>query len=257
MAILPGWNSLVAAGSIAHSLHIAAMVVLALVVVAEGMALVYDDRKYALIGAAERAVTATRDQEWQEIEERDHNEIAELQRRLEETQRQQGRLEETQHQQASRRLTITDQQTLLAALSPFPGQQIDITSIVGDPEGQQFASDFVSVAQQAGWNATGVNQATFTTNPVGVEVFYREPPPDNVPPPALAALVDALMGLHILPARSVSIYEDTAPDVIRLVVGTKPASPELHSSLSPQEPSSMSTGSDVAKGTAIDTPPGQ
>jgi hypothetical protein len=47
MAILPGWNSLVAAGSIAHSLHIAAMVVLALVVVAEGMALVYDDRKYA------------------------------------------------------------------------------------------------------------------------------------------------------------------------------------------------------------------
>ncbi len=87
MAILPGWNSFVAAGSIAHSLHIAAMVVLALLVVAEGMALVYDDRKYALIGAAESDITASREQERREIEERDHNEIAELQRRLEETQR--------------------------------------------------------------------------------------------------------------------------------------------------------------------------
>ena len=248
MAILPGWNSLVAAGSIAHSLHIAAMVVLALLVVAEGMALVYDDRKYALIGAAERDITASRDQERREIEERDHNEITELQRRLEETQR----------QQASRRLTMTDQQTLVGALSPFPGQQLDITSILGDTEGQQFANEFVSVAQQAGWNATGVNQAPFTTNPIGVEVFYREPPPDNVPPPALAALVDALMGLHILPARSVSIFQAMAPDVIRLVVGTKPASPELHSSLSPQEPPSISTDSDVASGTAnTDTPSGQ
>ena len=248
MAILPGWNSLVAAGSIAHSLHIAAMVVLALLVVAEGMALVYDDRKYALIGAAELDITASRDQERREIEERDHNEIVELQRRLEETQR----------QQASRRLTSTDEQTLVGALSPFPGQQIDITSILGDMEGQQFANEFVSVVQQAGWNATGVNQAPFSTNSIGVEVFYREPPPDNVPPPALAALVDALMGLHILPARTVSIFQAMAPDVIRLVVGTKPARPDLHSSLSPQEPPSISTDSDVASGTAnIDTPPGQ
>jgi hypothetical protein len=248
MAILPGWNSLVAAGSIAHSLHIAAMVVLALVVVAEGMALVYDDRKYALIGVADRDITARRDLKQREAEERQHNEIAELQRRL----------EETQHQQASRRLTITDQQTLIAALSPFPGQQIDITSIFGDPEGQLFASEFVSVALQAGWHTTGVNEAAFTTNPVGVEVLYREPPPDNAPPPALAALVDALMGLHILPERSVSIYEDVAPNVIRLVIGNKPASPELHSSLSPQEPPSISTDSDIANGTPnIDTPPGQ
>ena len=58
MAILPGWNSLAAAGSIAHSLHIAAMIVLAVLVAAEGMALGYDRRKYALIGAAERDVTA-------------------------------------------------------------------------------------------------------------------------------------------------------------------------------------------------------
>src|SRR5947207_2851944 len=248
MAILPGWNSLAAAVSIAHSFHIAAMIVLAALVVAEGMALGYDHRKYALIGAAERDVTARYDDERREAEARHHNDIAELQRRLEETQR----------QQASRRLTFSDQQTLVAALSPFPEQHLDITSVLGDPEAQQFAKDFASIAQQAGWNATGVNEVAFSTNPIGVELFYREPPPDDLPPPALAALVDALMDLHILPARSVSIYEDLAPDVIRLVVGAKPARPELHSSLSPQAPPSVSPDSDVANGTAnIDTPPGR
>lgn len=248
MAILPGWNSPAAAGSIAHSLHIAAMIVLAVLVVAEGMALVYDDRKYALIGAAERDVTARYDDERREAGARHHNDIAEVQRRLEETQR----------QQAPRRLTFSDQQMLVAALSPFPEQHLDITSVLGDPEAQQFAKDFASIAQQAGWNATGVNEVAFSTNPIGVELFYREPPPDNLPPPALAALVDALMDLHILPARSVSIYEDLAPDVIRLVVGAKPARPELHSSLSPQEPPAIFTDRDAANGTAnIDTPPSQ
>ena len=116
MAMLPGWNSLDAVGSIGHSLHLAAMVVLALLVVAEGLALVYDDRKYALIGAAEREITISHDQEALAVTERHHNEIAALRRELEETQR----------QQASLGLTTTGQQTLLDALSPFPGQQIEI-----------------------------------------------------------------------------------------------------------------------------------
>lgn len=43
------------------------------------------------------------------------------------------------------------------------------------------------------------------TKPSGIEVLYREPPTDEVPPPALAALVDVLVDLRILPARSVTI----------------------------------------------------
>ena len=240
MALLPGWNSLDAVGSIGHSLHVAAMVVLALLIVAEGMALVYDDRRYALIVATDRAITARLDQEQRDAEERHRNEIAELQRRL----------GGTQVQQASRELTTADQQALLVALSPFPGQQIEIASLIGDLEAQQFASDFVSVTQQAGWNATRVNEAAFVTDPIGVEVLYKEPPPDRVPPPALSALVDALVGLHILPARSVSICEALASDVIRLVVGTKPAGSEVHSSLLPQEPPSMSSDSGAANSDA-------
>ena len=48
----------------------------------EGMALVYDDRKYALIGAAESDITARRDQEQRQAEERYQNEMKEMQRRL-------------------------------------------------------------------------------------------------------------------------------------------------------------------------------
>src|SRR2546429_9592907 len=92
MAMLPGWNSLEAVGSIGHSLHMAAMVVLALLVVAEGLALGYDDRKYALIGAAESEIMITRDQEGLAVTERHHNEIVVLQRDFEEAQRQQGPL---------------------------------------------------------------------------------------------------------------------------------------------------------------------
>jgi hypothetical protein len=76
------------------------------------------------------------------------------------------------------------------------------------------------------------------TNRSGIEVLYREPPQDEEPPPALAALVDALVDLHILPARSVTICEEVATEVIRLAVGTRSATAELHSSPSPKEPSS-------------------
>ena len=248
MAILPGWNSLDAVGSIGHSLHLAAMVALALLIVAEGIALAYEDRKYVLIGAADRDITARFEQAQRDAEERHHNEIAELQRRLEETQR----------DESSRQLRIADQQALIAALSPFSGQQIEITSTFADLEAQQFASDFVSVAQQAGWNTMRVNEAAFAFNPIGIEVLYKEPPPDNAPPPALSALVDTLVGLHILPARSVTICEDVASEVIRLVVGKRPNSSDLHSSLLPQEPSLISSDHDAANPTVSgDTPLGQ
>jgi hypothetical protein len=238
MAMLPGWNSLEAVGSIGHSLHMAAMVVLALLVVAEGLALVYDDRKYALIGAAEREIMITHDQEELAVTERHHNEIVALQRDLEEAQR----------QQASLRLTTIGQQALLDAVSPFPGQQIEIVSMLGDPEGQQFANDVASVAQQAGWNATRINEAALATNPSGIEVLYREPPAGEVPPPALAALVDVLVDLRILPARSVTICEEMASEVIRLMVGTRPATVELHSSISEKGPPSMPADSEVRNG---------
>jgi hypothetical protein len=241
MAMLPGWNSLEAVGSIGHSLHMAAIMVLALLVVAEGLALVYDDRKYALIGAVEDEITLSRYQEAQAITERHHNEIAALQRELEEARR----------EEASLRLTTIGQQALLDALSPFAGQQIEIVSTPGDLQVQQFANDFASVAQKAGWNATSISEAALTTNHSGIEVLYKEPPRDEVPPPALVALVDVLVDLRILPARSVTICEELASEVIRLAVGTRSVTAEPHSSLLPMQPPSIPSDSEVRNGTTI------
>src|ERR1044071_832494 len=241
MAMLPGWNSLEAVGSIGHSLHMAAIVVLALLVVAEGLALVYDDRKYALIGVAEGEITISRGQEAQAITERHHNEIAALQRELEEARR----------QEASLRLTSIGQQALLDALSPFAGQQIEIVSTPGDLQAQQFANDFASVAREAGWNATSISEAALTTNHSGIDVLYKEPPRDEVPPPALAALVDVLVDLRILPARSVTICEELASEIIRLAVGTTSATAELHSSRLPTQPPSIPGDSGVRNSTTI------
>src|SRR6476660_2441502 len=100
MAMLPGWNSLEAVGSIGHSLHMAAIVVVALFVVAEGLALVYDDRKYALIDVAQGDITISRGQEAQAITERFYIELAGVQRELEEARR----------EEASLRLTTIGQQ---------------------------------------------------------------------------------------------------------------------------------------------------
>ena len=241
MAMLPGWNSLEAVGSIGHSLHMAAIVVLALLVVAEGLALVYDDRKYALIGAVEDEITLSRYQEAQAITERHHDEIAALQRELEEARR----------QEASLRLTSIGQQALLDALSPFAGQQIEIVSTPGDLRAQQFANDFASVAREAGWNATSISEAALTTNHSGIDVLYKEPPRDEVPPPALAALVDVLVDLRILPARSVTICEELASEIIRLAVGTRSATAELHSSLLPTQPPSIPSDSEVRNSTTV------
>src|SRR5947207_7302220 len=111
-----------------------------------------------------------------------------------------------------------------------------------------FANDVASVAQQAGWNATRINEAALATNPSGIEVLYREPPVGEVPPPALAALVDVLMDLHILPARSVTICEEVAAEVIRLMVCTRPATAELHSSIFQKAPPSRPADSEVRNG---------
>src|SRR5207253_11174203 len=96
-----------------------------------------------------------------------------------------------------------------------------------------------------GWYATITNEVSWSPKPSGIEFLYRDPPVGEVPPPALAALVYVLVDLRILPARSVTICEEVASEVIRLVVGTRSATAELHSSLSPKEPPEARNGAMV------------
>src|SRR5438045_8606345 len=57
-----------------------------------------------------------------------------------------------------------------------------------------------------------------------------------------------LVDLRILPARSVTICEEVASEVIRLMVGTRPATAELHSSIFQKAPPSRPAASEVRNG---------
>ena len=70
MAILPGWNSLEGAPKIAYWLHILAIIVLGLLVAAEGLALVYDGREKTLIAVAESGSATKRQLEQHQKDER-------------------------------------------------------------------------------------------------------------------------------------------------------------------------------------------
>jgi hypothetical protein len=214
MTLLPGWNSLDSASWAAHWLHITAIVVLGLLFLAEGLALVYDSRKDALVAAAESTAANQRRQEQEQADERHRAELAEVQRQLEQTRR----------QQAHRRLTSDQQKSLVAALSAFPGQKIQIGCILGDTEGQQLASDFVAVFRAAKWDdggGSGFSQSVYTMNPVGVEVAVKEATSDKVPAP-LATLVVALVNFGLIPGRNIDIDPALPADAIKLTIGMKP-----------------------------------
>src|ERR1700730_5013865 len=116
MTTLPGWDSIESTSAIAHALHIAAIVVLALLVVAEGMALMYDSRKETLIGIAETNRESEQKNRDQEAETRRKTEVDALQKRLAEADK---KVEGLQSQNVARRLQPSQKAALVAALSPF------------------------------------------------------------------------------------------------------------------------------------------
>jgi uncharacterized membrane protein len=182
MTLLPGWNSVDAVSGIAHWLHISAIAVLALLVVAEGMALVYDSRKDSLIGAAERTVQEQRDQQEAENQRLHDEEAASLRQKLAEAQQ---KAEEASKQataleakNAPRVLSDTERRVLIDALKPFAGTKVNVVISLGDMEAKTYAGQFVEMFRAAGWDAgpsDGIAQAVYTGPPeYGIQVTVNE-----------------------------------------------------------------------------------
>lgn len=202
---LPGWDSLESVTSIQNWLNLAGIFFLALLVVSELLAHSYGNRKDTL---AAQAAAAT--------ENAQRAEVAALQERLANAAR----------QQAPRRLTRDQTLALVAALSRFHGQQIEITCVMGDGEAHQFAEDLVQVFRAARWTgADGVNQAAYTRDPVGVlvELNPASAEQDRLPSEAAAVLLEAFVELGILPKRIRYLNPQVAAGTVALVIGHKPA----------------------------------
>lgn len=61
-----------------------------------------------------------------------------------------------------RRLATLATNALIAELRKHPAEHVDVTCIMGDPEGLELASHIKQTLEAGGWSVNGVNQAVFT-----------------------------------------------------------------------------------------------
>jgi hypothetical protein len=140
---------------------------------------------------------------------------------------QRAELEKVEQQQAPRRLSAEQQRTLINALSPFPGQKIRISALMGNTESIDLANDFVFVVREASWDDdTGMVLYMPAGPPLtGVEMIMNTEVRDAGVPPAARALVDALIQVGILSGRNIRVKPEVPSGTIILNVGVKPPVP--------------------------------
>jgi len=137
-----------------------------------------------------------------------------------------------EHHMTQRSLTSEQIGAIAAAIAPFKGQAISITSIMGDADGDRYKRDFAVALRRGGWifdDATLESQSVMTPVPTGVQVTVNatdvQPDPNDahlvkaLPPSAALATVLEKLGL------STGIFgNDRLPKGgIALIVGVKPS----------------------------------
>ena len=136
-----------------------------------------------------------------------------------------------EQQAAPRRLTEGDKQVLTAALLPFRGQPVQITSILGDQESDDYARQLFEVVTSAGWNYIGQSanfQSVIMPAPIGVEVTINEPRArQHIVPRGYNALISALYQLGIVGVKAPTYVNSEVPEgVVVIRVGSKPLAPK-------------------------------
>lgn len=231
MAVLPDWNSIESTARWSDFLFWAGIVCLVLLAVTEVASHIYGSRSASLSREAASAAGTNRKQEEDAAEKHHAEELDRMQRQLAEAktaaEEAQGPATKAQQQIATRRLTPAQKQTLIAALTPFAGQKVDVFCIMGDVEGKQFARDLDDVFRAANWDdggGTGINQATYgADDPVGIKVSVnpQDTSSDRVPP-ALGMLIGTLVNTGILKEKNVFVNPQSNIGRITFLVGRKP-----------------------------------
>src|SRR5260221_6659280 len=185
----PGWDSIECAGWWSGFYFWFGIFCLFMLGVSEMVSHRYGQRRDALVAIAEDARSRQRTQEEIATQQRHASEIGGLKEQLSEAEEKVLKL---QKQQADRRFSPEQKQMLIAALSPFNGQLINVTSVLRDSEAHQLAEDIASVFEGAAWNyGGGPSQAAYSgTSPVGVQVIVNSErvDPGDTPKGALALI---------------------------------------------------------------------
>ena len=112
-------------------------------------------------------------------------------------------------------LSLKQQETLIAALSPFAGQKARVDTVVGGDD--RLANDFVEVFHAAKWHvdAGSPSQVVLATRLFGLQPTINRV---GTVPPAFAALVDTLATLGLGP-KTGFVDEKTPVGTIDLKIG--------------------------------------
>jgi hypothetical protein len=186
---LPGWNSIETATRLHNFFEFWGIVLFLVVVAFEFLAYFYGHRKDWLVEQGVRIAAEERQRADAEVQRRHESDTATIREELARAQRdaENARQEAAdagrkaaslEIKAAQRRLSDAQMRTLKDALKPFAGQKAAIGIIMGDHESHAFASQFVSVFRDAGWDVGGgdaVNQAVYLGPPTyGIQVTVNE-----------------------------------------------------------------------------------
>ncbi len=218
----PGWNSADSVGFWSHFWFWFGIVCLFSAGASEVISHIYGLRKDVLV-ADEVGALAThiadqrRKGDAEAAEAKRREEVEARPKKLE-----QGNTSVTEPQKdvTARNLTSEQQQTLIAALSPFAGQKVRVDTVVGSEYALGLANDFVEMFRAAKWDVDprSPSQAVYAKTPVGVQPTINRA---GRVPPAFGALVDTLASLG-LGSKTGFADEQTPPGIIDLKIGASP-----------------------------------
>ncbi|MEA2893058.1 MAG: hypothetical protein QOI05_3851 [Bradyrhizobium sp.] len=156
MGFLPGWDSVDSTASIAHNLHITAIVVLALLVLSEALALVYDSRKEHLTDIAVSAAEGRRKAEADAADMRRKAEVDSLERKLVVAEKAATKAAEQANEldrlRQPRHLTEEQQKTLRGRLIGRPKLQLVIKAGTATGDERAYAEEIASVLREIAWD---------------------------------------------------------------------------------------------------------
>jgi hypothetical protein len=241
MPSLLGWESLERVSLIQRYSELITVGLLFIAGCTGVLAFVYNQRKDTLTEDAQNAAQAAHSNAESDAERRRKADVAAVQAELSaargETDRKvaearaeaDAKLSALRAATADRTLSIAQEQVFVSALSPYAGQRVDITCVLGDRESTQLATKLVDVFRSAKWDVgggTGLNQAVFSGNVIGVQVQANDQDARSGQiTPSVEAVIDALLRVNLLDKRGAFARPQVSAGHIAIVVGTKPQNP--------------------------------
>jgi hypothetical protein len=148
--------------------------------------------------------------------------VSNLERQLEDAEKKVAAVEKFQ---AQRRLTEDQKTAIIAAISPFRGQKIVVSSSLGDEEARTYRDDFARVFEAAGWDHQGdhgLEQAIFAREVTGIVIYIHQiDGQTGVTNHAINALIKVIGDLNLFEGGGTGVGSDVPSGELKFAIGPK------------------------------------